>query len=245
MRARNIKPGFFLNCELSEVDFAARLLFIGLWCYADREGRFEWKPKQIKAAIFPHDTVNIDELLKKLLSLHFITRHENTGYVENFKRHQNPHPHEAKSRLPEKPELNQCHDTSVTLHVMSAKCNADVMIPDVMIPDVIIPDSTSIVVSDKSKRPTLQKLTDEEWLLSLKADLAFEGIDIDREISKCAAWCRGNRKQPSRRRITNWLINADKPVKGIVKQQQFKSFEQQRMEHNLQQGLEWVNEQTK
>lgn len=143
MRARNIKPGFFLNCELAELDFASRILFIGLWCYADREGRFEWKPKQIKATVFPYDNVNIDKLLCNLMSLHFITRHDNTGYVEHFKKHQNPHPHEAKSTLPEKPELNQCHDMSVTLHGMSCECNADVMIPDIRIPDIRKEDSKS------------------------------------------------------------------------------------------------------
>lgn len=132
MRARNIKPGFFLNCELSDVDFASRLLFIGLWCYADREGRFEWKPKQIKAAIFPYDNVNIEKLLCNLMSLHVITRHDTTGYIPHFKKHQNPHPHEAKSILPEKPELNQCHDMALNV----TKCNADVIIPDTMIPDV-------------------------------------------------------------------------------------------------------------
>jgi hypothetical protein len=136
MRARNIKPGFFLNAELSEVCFPSRLLFIGLWCYADKEGRFEWKPKQIKATIFPYDNVNIEKLLKNLLSLNVITCHDGVGYVENFKKHQNPHPHEAKSILPEKPDINQCHDMS--LHV--TKCNADSLIPDVRIPDVRIPD---------------------------------------------------------------------------------------------------------
>ena len=161
MRARNIKPGFFLNCELAELDFASRILFIGLWCYADREGRFEWKPKQIKATVFPYDNVNIDKLLCNLMSLHFITRHDTTGYVEHFKKHQNPHPHEAKSSLPEKPESNQCHDMSVTLHGMSCECNADVMIPDVMIPDVMIPDSLipDSIKTQGAKKPKSPQLS--------------------------------------------------------------------------------------
>lgn len=135
MRARNIKPGFFKCCELAEIDFASRLLFIGLWCYADREGRFEWKPKKIKAEIFPYDNVNVDKLLCNLMSLHFITRNDSVGYVENFKKHQSPHPHEAKSTLPEKTEQNQCHDMSLTSREMSLTCRADVLIPDSLIPD--------------------------------------------------------------------------------------------------------------
>ena len=45
MRARNIKPGFFKNDALAELDFAGRLLFIGLWGIADRAGRLEDRPK--------------------------------------------------------------------------------------------------------------------------------------------------------------------------------------------------------
>lgn len=151
MRARNIKPGFFLNSELAELDFASRLLFIGLWCYSDREGRFEWKPKQIKATIFPYDNVNIEKLLCNLMSLHFITCHDGIGYVEHFKKHQNPHPHEAKSILPEKPEQIQCHDMPCNV----TKCNADVMIPDSLIPDIRIPDSIKTQGAKKSKSPQL------------------------------------------------------------------------------------------
>lgn len=152
MRARNIKPGFFLNCELAELDFASRLLFIGLWCYADREGRFEWKPKQIKATIFPYDNVNIEKLLCNLMSLHFITCHDGVGYIENFKKHQNPHPHEAKSVLPEKPEQIQCHDKPCNV----TKCNADIMIPDSLIPDSLIPD-IRIPDSIKTKGAKIEK----------------------------------------------------------------------------------------
>lgn len=135
MRARNIKPGFFKCTDLSEVDFASRLLFIGLWCFADREGRFEWNVKKIKAELFPYDNVNIEKLLCNLMSLHFITRNDTTGYVEKFAKHQNPHPHEAKSALPPKPEQNQCNDVSLTSREMSLTCRADSLIPDSLIPD--------------------------------------------------------------------------------------------------------------
>ena len=50
-RARNIKPGFFTNDELVELPFATRLLFIGLWTIADREGRMVDRPKKIKMEI--------------------------------------------------------------------------------------------------------------------------------------------------------------------------------------------------
>lgn len=65
-RARNIKPGFFANEDLAECDPLARLLFAGLWCLADREGRLEDRPKRIRAELLPYDSCDADELLNQL-----------------------------------------------------------------------------------------------------------------------------------------------------------------------------------
>lgn len=105
MRARNIKPGFFKNDTLAELDFAGRLLFIGLWGLADRAGRLEDRPKKIKAEVFPYDDVNVDSFLGELARLGFIRRYQagGAGYIQivNFDKHQNPHPREAASLIPE------------------------------------------------------------------------------------------------------------------------------------------------
>ena len=105
MRARNIKPGFFKNDTLAELDFAGRLLFIGLWGLADRAGRLEDRPKKIKAEVFPYDDVNVDSFLGELARLGFIRRYQADGaiYIQivNFDKHQNPHPREAASLIPE------------------------------------------------------------------------------------------------------------------------------------------------
>ena len=104
MRARNIKPGFFKNDTLAELDFAGRLLFIGLWGIADRDGRLEDRPKKIKAEIFPYDDVDVDSFLGELAKRNFIIRYEADGgrYIQivNFDKHQNPHPRETPSTIP-------------------------------------------------------------------------------------------------------------------------------------------------
>ena len=103
-RARNIKPGFFMNEELAECDLAARLVFIGLWSLADREGRLEDRPKRIRAFVFPYEDYDVDELLNQLQEHGFILRYEVDGnkYIQvlNFKKHQKPHPREAASDIP-------------------------------------------------------------------------------------------------------------------------------------------------
>lgn len=103
-RARNIKPSFFTNEDLVELPFEDRLLFVGLWTLADREGRLEDRPKRIKMAIFPADNVDVGASLDRLAKSGFITRYEARGIaciqVLNFAKHQNPHVREAASELP-------------------------------------------------------------------------------------------------------------------------------------------------
>jgi len=103
-RARNIKPGFFMNEDLAETSFETRLLFIGLWTIADREGRLEDRPKRIKAGLFPFDSVNVDSMLTVLERLGFIQRYAAGGQafiqIANFTKHQMPHHKEAASEIP-------------------------------------------------------------------------------------------------------------------------------------------------
>ncbi len=61
--------------------------------------------------------------------------------------------------------------------------------------------------------------SDSEWLAGLKTDPAYSGIDIDRERAKMARWCKENRKQPTRRRFTNWLNRADRNMALIPAEQ--------------------------
>ena len=103
-RARLIKPGFFTNDMLAEVEPLGRLLFAGLWTIADREGRLEDRPKRIKAEVLPFDNADVDALLGQLEQQGFITRYTVAGYkliqISAFLKHQSPHPREVASRLP-------------------------------------------------------------------------------------------------------------------------------------------------
>lgn len=103
-RARNIKPGFFTNDELAELPALTRLLFIGLWCIADREGRLEDKPKRIKVETLPYDDFDVDAALSDLMRAGFLTRYSVDGaryiQIDKFAKHQNPHVKEAESTIP-------------------------------------------------------------------------------------------------------------------------------------------------
>ena len=101
-----LKPGFFKNEFLLELPFEYRLLFAGLWCLADRDGRMEDRPKRIKMELFPADDVDVETGLSDLAKLGFIERYEREGkkclQIVEFKRHQRPHRFEKSWGLPEK-----------------------------------------------------------------------------------------------------------------------------------------------
>ena len=108
MRMRCIKPGICVNEDLAALGPYAYVLFTGLWMYADREGRFEWRPGKIKAAVMPlWDEVPIsavEKLLKSLWEKGFIRRYEIEGvmygYIPNWPKHQKPHKNEQCSCIP-------------------------------------------------------------------------------------------------------------------------------------------------
>lgn len=108
MRARNIKPAFFKDVELSECSFEARLLFQGYWCLADRAGLLIFSPKLIKAEVFPYDDVDVISATNELIDVGMIVAyiHDVTTIISipNFAKHQRPHPNEEASKLPQPDE---------------------------------------------------------------------------------------------------------------------------------------------
>lgn len=117
-RARNIKPGFFINDELAEIDPLGRLLFVGLWTIADREGRLEYRPARIKVETLPYDNCDIEKLLEELEKRQFILTyfHEGSRYIQitNFTKHQNPHRNEKPSEIPAPEDVEKLLDNSCT-----------------------------------------------------------------------------------------------------------------------------------
>lgn len=143
-RARNIKPGFFSNEELVELDMATRLLFIGLWTIADRDGRMEDRPKRIKMQVFPADDVDIDASLAKLDDRGFIQRYEVDGMyciqVVNWKKHQSPHIKETASTIPS-PAGTLNFDQKSSASTGQAPDENTASRPDSLIADSLIADS--------------------------------------------------------------------------------------------------------
>jgi hypothetical protein len=140
-RARNIKPGFFINVELGELEPITRLLFIGLWTVADREGRLKDQPKKIKVQILPYDECDIDKLLNNLEEAGFIIRYSvgqcSCIQIVNFNKHQNPHHQERDSEIPA-PDNNE-----IKPEVISDKSRTNPADSLNLIPDSLNPSTSS------------------------------------------------------------------------------------------------------
>ncbi len=153
MRARNVKPGFFKNPDLADAGPLAQLLFVGLWCLADKEGRVKDQPRVIKAEVFPYYEVDVNGELTVLSRLGHIRRYVSAGIpvveVLNFKKHQSPHHTEKASDLPAFDGASDCIESTPEIHreltVNSRKHNggnpSDSLIPDSLNHDSLIPDS--------------------------------------------------------------------------------------------------------
>jgi hypothetical protein len=80
------------------------LCFAGLWTLADREGRLEDRPRRIKAALFPYDVLDVDDLLDRLAGKGFVLRYVADGVaylaIPTFLAHQRPKTDETLSAIP-------------------------------------------------------------------------------------------------------------------------------------------------
>lgn len=106
-RYRTIKPEFWTSEQVMECSPNARLMFIGMWNFADDAGRLPLSPKTIKAQVFPGDDISsetirgmIDELSSN--GLVKIYRVEDKEYLQVTGWHH------QKIDKPQKPKHPQC-----------------------------------------------------------------------------------------------------------------------------------------
>ena len=208
-RARNIKPAFFINTELSEIPPLGRLAFIGLWTICDFKGCLECNIKKIKAQILPYDECDFHSLMNNLEQFRFIRYYvvQDKTYIKilNFEKHQNPHKNErdAGSDLPDISENN----------ILNNELAKDGTKPDLIgsaRADSLIPLTDSLNIDSIIKTSRTSSLDDgfhEFW----KA--------YPKKVGKDAAIKMWQRKKPKVDLIINalkWQIKHDQWQKGII-----------------------------
>lgn len=113
-RIRSIKPAFFRHADLFEAEKSTglplRIAFAGLWTACDREGRFKWKPRELKLDCLPHDDVEFSRVLDALVTGGWVVRYAvggvEYGAVPTWKDHQVINNRESASDIPAPSEIN-------------------------------------------------------------------------------------------------------------------------------------------
>ncbi len=108
-KIRTVKPELFRHEQLFEAEQSSglplRLIFIGLFTVVDAEGRFRWRPRQLKLDILPYDEINFSAVLSALSEFGFIQRYEYEGecygYIPTWRKHQSINQREPESVLPD------------------------------------------------------------------------------------------------------------------------------------------------
>lgn len=155
-RIRTVKPEALLDEDLWDLEHESGYpifrAFIGLWCYADREGRFDWRPRPLGAVILPYwdgvvrcrdcgevvEEADFSRVLDALVTRGFLvryasgTRDDTTpgcrehGAVRTFKAHQAINGKEADSKLP---DPDDCEVIPGTWERVVHACSRDPGVP--------------------------------------------------------------------------------------------------------------------
>jgi hypothetical protein len=107
-RIRTIKPEFFQHEALydaeRETGLPLRIAFAGLWTIADKAGRFEWRPRQLKLNVLPYDDCDFSAVLSALESYGFVLRYDvdgkSFGCIPSWDKHQHKNVREPDSTIP-------------------------------------------------------------------------------------------------------------------------------------------------
>lgn len=108
-KIRTVKPELFRHEQLFEAEqisgLPLRLIFIGLFTVVDAEGRFRWRPRQLKLDILPYDEINFTAALSALVEFGFVEHYqyddEYYGVIPTWHKHQSINQREPDSVLPD------------------------------------------------------------------------------------------------------------------------------------------------
>ena len=228
-RIRTVKPEFFRHEGLQDLEekqpkLKPMLVFEGLWTVSDKNGIFEWRPRQLKLDILPFVTFNMEQTLSILSDSGYIIPFEHAGkqygIIPTFKDHQRITGTEAKSSgkfpIPDEETLKKRQgNTKETPEQQQGRLERERekerekerersigvsdqdRLPPTPAPFIMIP------LNDKTEYPIQQDHIDEWKAL-------FPKVDVEQELRNIRAWNLSNEKLRKTRggilqHITSWL----------------------------------------
>lgn len=226
-RIRSIKPEFFTSEDIFNLSPLARLLFIGLWTQADREGRFLWRPATLKTRILPADNCKIEKLLEELGDRGLIGKYDvdgqAVGLVMKFHDHQHVNLREPNSKIPP-PTPGTCMHVQKHSGTCTGTCGREGKGGEgigegkgVAESDSAKPEPSPVTVFDFPLQNGVEWGCPEPLFAELKS--AFPHLDTMGEFRKARSWLVAN---PQRGKTANgmpkflqlWLDRAQNDSRG-------------------------------
>lgn len=209
-RIRTIKPEFFTSADVVGCSPLARLLFIALWCEADRSGRMEWKPKTLKLRYLPADDCSIEALAAELEAAGMLRIYEADGRslaeVPNFGKHQVINNREAQSALPARVvDASGTRAPRVKAEGKEGrKGKEDARDDPVALQDGPAPPPVASIPLVDGTEFEVSSIKAAEWCA------AFPAVDVGQRLLAIRAWCIANPTRRKTRRgaeafIVQWL----------------------------------------
>lgn len=222
-RIRTIKPEFFTSEDVVALTFPARLLYIAMWCEADRDGRFAWKPRTLKMRYFPADDLDLEMLAKEILDRKLVVLYgDGLAYIPTFAVHQHINPRESASNLLDphasprvKHASARVSDVQVGREGREGRIDARVTSQDDETPedDPAPPPVVLIHLNDGSEHEIFANQV-EEW------SLTYPNVDVLQALRQMRQWAIANPTKRKTRRgvlafVNTWLAKEqDKPSKA-------------------------------
>jgi hypothetical protein len=133
-RIRTVKPELFRHEELFELEQSTglpiRVSFIALFTVCDREGRFKWRPRQLKLDCLPYDEIDFSRVLDALMTRGFIQKYKVSGVeygcIPSFTTHQVINNRESASQLPSIDESDAETDEKAEIPADSGENNGEI-----------------------------------------------------------------------------------------------------------------------
>ncbi|WP_031254231.1 hypothetical protein [Curvibacter lanceolatus] len=214
-RIRTIKPEFFTSEDICSLTPLARLLYVALWCEADRAGRFEWKPRTFKLRYLPGDNCDVETLASELVNAGLVILYEadgkNLAEIPTFDKHQVINNRESESQFPSRvANASTTRQARVKAEGRKEGKGKDARVASLsdttQDPDEPLASLVDIPLVDKTDYEVTQSAVDE-WQES------FPAVDVLQQVKAMRAWCHAN---PTNRKtragierfIVRWLAKA-------------------------------------
>jgi hypothetical protein len=220
MRIRSIKPEFWRDAVTGEMAPDLALFYLGLSCFADDAGRFEWDLRLLRADLDPFDTKfggvdGIASLLAQLVAAGRVVPYDANGKkhgeIPSFVKHQ--HPKKPSFRCPE-PVRNQF---GTGTEPVPAGSGGEVEeegeaeeegTTAAAVPDPLVVTAPSAVVA---VLPCVGQGAHDYAVTQAEIDAwapAYPGIDVKVEVLKARAWLEANpAKRKTQSGVQRFLVS--------------------------------------